>query len=1061
MPEHRRVLAARHGDVHDPRRHLHAPLRLLQRQDRQADVERPARAGPGRAQRRPDGAQARGDHERRPRRPARLRRVRVRRRDPADPPPVAEMQGRGADARLPRRGDAAGQGDRRAARRLQPQRRGRAAPVPASRAAARRSSAPAGCCATPRRWRRRDNDQVRTDGRARRDASRRWSTRSARCASTTSRCSRSASTCARPRTTCRSSATGIPDEFKALEQAAYELGFEHVAAGPLVRSSYHADQHVPQDAARRRAARPGRTRRGAGHDPPAPHRDRSRASGHRGGPRSARPDAFAAARRRLARLRRWRRRGRRRRWRRWRRRGVGIYILFQILFRIAVLGHGLGALVLIALVIAVVHVHEDGPAGTRLLVGAPAQPDGPRAASTAQRQRRVELAAAEAAEDDPAFAPDVVKPAAARAVHPDPDGLGRRRPPAARRARRAGPAGRVGAAARRFQTARAGATGSSRSATPTVEYVGLDQRGAMTSDRVVVRIEAKLRDYVEDRNGKHIKRDGQLTRDRAPTRVLDARAGAATAGSWLSIEQGAEGAHALGDQIVATPWSDEQGMRDEALVEGAVADARPRATRSRRGRRPRTSRATRAPRRSTSASPTAGSRPTCSRSPPAAPSPRGPRRSTATTAALKAIAEPPRRAEQLLHPGDPSAATTGSSSAARGSSRSGSSRLDAAATPPTMAIEVDIERPALHRGPRHGGGARRQPVARDELHRALDARARRRRRSSRGGSSRAGAPLARAPRRRHERPSGIPRPQTRPKLSRRVIPIKDNIPTDRFPFVTVALIVATSSSYLLAIRHGGSFFSGPDTQEVIKYGAIPYSLTHPGAHCAEFAQQTLVGTGADRDLLQRPELPDGTVAHRQPDGTLPAWETVFTVDVHARARSSTSAATCCSCGSSATTSRTRWGRSSTSASTSLGGIAALALQVAVGPNSTAPTIGASGAIAAVLGGYIVLYPRARVLTLVFIILFVTVIELPAWVMLGIWFARAGGLRRGGPDQPDRAEAAASRTSPTSAGSRSALLTIRLLATKRKQVPPRHPGVLSACASSSSRSRWCSSRASGC
>jgi lipoic acid synthetase len=39
-----------------------------------------------------------------------------------------------------------------------------------------------------------------------------------------------------------------PDEFKALEDAAYELGFDHIAAGPLVRSSYHADEHVPQDA---------------------------------------------------------------------------------------------------------------------------------------------------------------------------------------------------------------------------------------------------------------------------------------------------------------------------------------------------------------------------------------------------------------------------------------------------------------------------------------------------------------------------------------------------------------------------------------------------------------------------------------------------------------------------------------------------------------------------------------------------------------------------------------------------------------------------------------------
>ncbi|CAB4877343.1 unannotated protein [freshwater metagenome] len=37
-----------------------------------------------------------------------------------------------------------------------------------------------------------------------------------------------------------------PDEFRALEDAAYALGFDHIAAGPLVRSSYHADQHVPQ-----------------------------------------------------------------------------------------------------------------------------------------------------------------------------------------------------------------------------------------------------------------------------------------------------------------------------------------------------------------------------------------------------------------------------------------------------------------------------------------------------------------------------------------------------------------------------------------------------------------------------------------------------------------------------------------------------------------------------------------------------------------------------------------------------------------------------------------------
>ena len=50
-----------------------------------------------------------------------------------------------------------------------------------------------------------------------------------------------------------------------------------------------------------------------------------------------------------------------------------------------------------------------------------------------------------------------------------------------------------------------------------------------------------------------------------------------------------------------------------------------------------------------------------------------------------------------------------------------------------------------------------------------------------------------------------------------------------------------------------------------------------------------------------------------------------------------------------------------------------------------PAIGASGAIAGVLGGYLLLYPRARVLTLIFIIFFVTLIEIPAVIMLGIWF----------------------------------------------------------------------------
>ena len=74
LPERRRVLGARHGDVHDPRRRLHPPLRLLQRADGRADLERPARAAAGRQPGEEDGPAPRGGHLGRPRRPARLRR---------------------------------------------------------------------------------------------------------------------------------------------------------------------------------------------------------------------------------------------------------------------------------------------------------------------------------------------------------------------------------------------------------------------------------------------------------------------------------------------------------------------------------------------------------------------------------------------------------------------------------------------------------------------------------------------------------------------------------------------------------------------------------------------------------------------------------------------------------------------------------------------------------------------------------------------------------------------------------------------------------------------------
>jgi membrane associated rhomboid family serine protease len=68
-----------------------------------------------------------------------------------------------------------------------------------------------------------------------------------------------------------------------------------------------------------------------------------------------------------------------------------------------------------------------------------------------------------------------------------------------------------------------------------------------------------------------------------------------------------------------------------------------------------------------------------------------------------------------------------------------------------------------------------------------------------------------------------------------------------------------------------------------------------------------------------------------------------------------------------------------------GGLVAAFAQYLASPNAAVPTLGASGAIAAVLGGYLLLYPRARVITVVFIFFFFTVITVPALLVLGLWF----------------------------------------------------------------------------
>lgn len=69
----------------------------------------------------------------------------------------------------------------------------------------------------------------------------------------------------------------------------------------------------------------------------------------------------------------------------------------------------------------------------------------------------------------------------------------------------------------------------------------------------------------------------------------------------------------------------------------------------------------------------------------------------------------------------------------------------------------------------------------------------------------------------------------------------------------------------------------------------------------------------------------------------------------------------------------------------LSGLAAGAVHIATNPTSSVPTVGASGAIAGVMGAYLLLFPRATVITLVPVFIFLQTVEIPAVLFLGFWF----------------------------------------------------------------------------
>lgn len=187
--------------------------------------------------------------------------------------------------------------------------------------------------------------------------------------------------------------------------------------------------------------------------------------------------------------------------------------------------------------------------------------------------------------------------------------------------------------------------------------------------------------------------------------------------------------------------------------------------------------------------------------------------------------------------------------------------------------------------------------------------------------------------------------------------------------MTILLIAANVIVYLFLQPKSGIDLGGGslDQAQLYHYGAVPYELTHPGQHCEILAGGAQAGCGhgiGDGGIATSLSLLTAMFSHagllHLGGNMLFLW--IFGNNVE-----------------------DSMGRARFILFYVLGGLAATAGQVAMQPDAIVPTLGASGAVAGVLGGYILLYPRAKVVTLVFLVFFFTILELPAILFLGIWF----------------------------------------------------------------------------
>ncbi len=204
-----------------------------------------------------------------------------------------------------------------------------------------------------------------------------------------------------------------------------------------------------------------------------------------------------------------------------------------------------------------------------------------------------------------------------------------------------------------------------------------------------------------------------------------------------------------------------------------------------------------------------------------------------------------------------------------------------------------------------------------------------------------------------------------------MLPLKDNIPTRVFPIVTVVIILINVVVYIGVEK--GRFSDVKDQNAVIELSFIPYELSHQDQECAQIGDK--IGCGTKRELVDA-----GAQDTNQPNVFLTIFTAMFMHGSFLHI-----AGNMLFLWIFGNNIEDSMGRLKFTLFYLLGGVAASFAQFAIDTNSATPTLGASGAIAAVLGGYALLYPRARVITLIFIIFFITVVELPALLVLGAWF----------------------------------------------------------------------------